>query len=283
MTASPDLIRLVQAALAEDVGPGDWTSEWTVPADLRARAVIVAKADGVIAGMAAAHETLRQIDARIAVRELVGDGMAVEKGAPVLELTGSVRSILTAERVALNFLQRLSGVATLTRAYVKAVEGTGAVILDTRKTTPSMRALEKAAVALGGGRNHRFGLHDMVLIKENHVAAAGGIRNALEAVERANRQALPVEIEVRSLDELTEVLSNRVDRVLLDNFSLVNLRAGIAQVRAKGETRPSTEASGGITLGTIREVAETGVDFISVGALTHSAPALDLSLLLQPQ
>lgn len=281
MTASPDTARLIDAALAEDVGAGDWTTLWTVPADARAEADVVAKADGVIAGIEAVHETLRQVDPEVSVRELVSDGSLVERGTRVLELTGAARSLLTAERVALNFLQRLSGIATLTRDYVRAVEGTGVRILDTRKTTPGMRALEKAAVAMGGGENHRFGLHDMVLIKENHIAAAGGIARALEAVEDANTRGLPVEIEVRNLRELQEVLRFRVDRILLDNFTVADLRSGVERVHALGDNRPETEASGGITLQTIRGVAETGVDFISVGALTHSAPALDLSLLLE--
>jgi len=281
MTKAADTSKLVRAALSEDVGPGDWTTLWTVPAHAHAEAVVIAKAAGVIAGMEAVYETVRQVDPQVTVREWVGDGDAVEQGTRVLELHGAARSLLAAERVALNFLQRLSGIATLTREHVNAVAGTGARILDTRKTTPGMRALEKAAVVMGGGENHRFGLHDMILIKENHIAAAGGIRRALEAVEKSNDQNLPVEIEVRDLEELEDVLLYRVDRILLDNFSVGDLRTGVERVRASDGARPATEASGGITLRTIRGVAETGVDYISVGALTHSAPALDLSLLLE--
>ena len=199
----------------------------------------------------------------------------------MLRVSGSARAILTAERVALNFLQRLSGVATLTRAYVDAVAGTGVTILDTRKTTPGMRALEKQAVRAGGGSNHRFGLHDMILIKENHVAASGGIRNAVESVRRQNRLGLRVEIEARDLGEVEEAVSAGVDRILLDNMPLPMLRAAVAAVRGADGSPTEIEASGGVNLATVRAIADTGVDFVSVGALTHSAPALDLSLLIE--
>lgn len=274
---NPDLIA---AALAEDVGPADWTTLWTVPETVSGTARIVAKAAGVIAGTDVAAEVFRRVDSSLEIEVLAEDGREVASGELVMRVRGSARSLLTAERVALNFLQRLSGVATLTRAYVRAVEGTGARILDTRKTTPGARALEKAAVRAGGGENHRFGLHDMVLIKENHIAAAGGIPAAVEAVRGRNAAGLAVEVEVTSLDELDEALAAGVDRVLLDNMAPATMREAVERARARGGGAPELEASGGITLETVRHVAETGVDFVSVGALTHSVPALDLSLLL---
>jgi nicotinate-nucleotide pyrophosphorylase (carboxylating) len=278
MGLSPQTQALIDAALAEDVGPGDFTSLWTVPAGRRGEARIVAKASGVIAGTAVAVEVFRRVDPALEVTVRAEDGAPVEAGNEVMAVAGSARSILTAERTALNFLQRLSGVATLTRRYVRAVEGTGARVIDTRKTTPGMRALEKAAVVAGGGANHRFGLHDMVMIKDNHVAAAGGIRAAVEAVRRADDRGLRVEVETTTLEEVREALAAGVDRIMFDNMGPALLREAVARVAAAGEGRPETEASGGITLETIREHAATGVDFVSVGALTHSAPALDLSL-----
>jgi len=209
------------------------------------------------------------------------DGDPVRPGDVVLRAHGAAGSILTAERTALNFLQQLSGVATATRRYVDAVAGTGARVIDTRKTTPGMRMLEKAAVRAGGGANHRVGLHDMVLIKDNHIAAAGGITAAVTAVRRHNRAGLKVEVETTTPEEVEEALAVGADRIMFDNMPVPLLARMVERVHAAGAGRPETEASGGITLETIRAVAETGVDFISVGALTHSAPALDLSLRLK--
>jgi nicotinate-nucleotide pyrophosphorylase (carboxylating) len=279
MSLDDSVHALITAALDEDVGAGDWTTLWTVDPEIHATARIIARAEGVIAGTEVAREVFRRIDPDLQVEVRVGDAALVDEGDLVMALGGRAASILTAERVALNFLQRLSGTATITRRYVEAVLGTECRILDTRKTTPGMRALEKAAVKAGGGENHRFGLHDMVLIKENHIAAAGGIRAAVEDVRRANLQRLKVEVEVTNLDELAQALGAGVDRVLLDNMPLPLLRESVDLVRA-GAVRVETEASGGITLATVRSIAESGVDFVSVGALTHSAPALDLSLLL---
>jgi nicotinate-nucleotide pyrophosphorylase (carboxylating) len=281
MTLPREAVALIEAALAEDVGAGDFTTLWTVPADRRARAVIVAKAAGVIAGSEVAVEVFRRVDPEVEVAVAAGDGTAVEPGDEVMRIAGPARSILTAERTALNFLQQLSGVATVTRRYVEAVAGTGARVIDTRKTTPGMRLLEKAAVVAGGGSNHRVGLYDMVMIKDNHIAAAGGIMAAVEAVRVRNDRGLRVEIEAGTLAEVGEALAARVDRVMFDNMDPATMRAAVA-LAAAAERRPETEASGGITLDTIRAFAETGVDFISVGALTHSAPALDLSLRLHP-
>ena len=270
---------LIRAALAEDVGPGDFTSLWTVPADREVEARLIAKETGTISGMDVAAGVFLEVDPSLRLTVHLGDGAQAESGQEVMHVAGNARSILTAERVALNFLQRLSGVATLTRRYVDAVAGTGARILDTRKTTPGMRAIEKAAVRAGGGENHRFGLHDMVLIKENHIAAAGGITAAVGAVARHNDRRLRVEVETRNLDEVREAVEVGVDRILFDNMPNDLLRQAVWIV-TESEMLIEMEASGGVTLRTVRGIAETGVDFISVGALTHSAPALDLSLLI---
>lgn len=280
MPLPPGALALIDAALAEDVGPGDFTTLWTVPAERRAEARIVAKSSGVVAGSEVAAEVFRRVDPSLEIEVVAGDGAAVEPGDLAMTIRGSARSILTGERTALNFMQRLSGVATVTRRYVQAVEGTGARVVDTRKTTPGMRALEKAAVVAGGGANHRFGLHDMVMIKDNHIAAAGGITAAVEAVRRRNDRGLRVEVETTTPDEVREAIAAGVDRIMFDNMNVPLMHDAVELVRAS-DPRPETEASGGITLETIRVYAETGVDFISIGALTHSAPALDLSLQLR--
>ncbi|MDB4952061.1 MAG: Nicotinate-nucleotide pyrophosphorylase [Gemmatimonadetes bacterium] len=278
---APEALALIDAALAEDIGDGDWTTLWTFPADRTAEAEIVAKAAGVLSGSDVAAEAFRRVDPSLSVEIVAADGSSVEPGDRVMAIRGSARSILTAERVALNFYQRLSGVATATRAYARAVEGTGARVIDTRKTTPGMRALEKRAVLHGGGANHRHGLHDMVLIKDNHIAAAGGITAAVHAVRRQNGRGLKVEVETTTLAEVDEALRAGVDRIMFDNMPLPLLAQAVERVRAAGDARPETEASGSVTLATIRDVAASGVDFVSVGALTHSAPALDLSLRLR--
>jgi nicotinate-nucleotide pyrophosphorylase (carboxylating) len=280
MLLTRDAVALIDAALAEDVGPGDFTTLWTVPEERRAEARIVAKASGVIAGSEVAAEVFRRVDPSLEIVVDAPDGTAVEPGMVAMTVRGPARSILTAERTALNFMQRLSGVATVARRYARAVEGTGARVIDTRKTTPGMRVLEKAAVLAGGGANHRVGLHDMVMIKDNHITAAGGITAAVDAVRARNDRGLRVEVETTNLDEVREALAAGVDRVMFDNMSPDRMREAVAIVR-EADPRPETEASGGITLETIRGYAETGVDFISIGALTHSAPALDLSLQLR--
>jgi nicotinate-nucleotide pyrophosphorylase (carboxylating) len=267
---------VVARALAEDVGDGDVTTAATVPEAARARALIRQKAPGVIYGLDVAVETFRVLDPDVAVERLVSEGEWRDEGGPVASVEGSARAILTAERTALNFLQRLSGVATMAARCVRAVSGTGAVILDTRKTTPGLRALEKAAVAAGGARNHRFGLFDAILIKENHAAMAGGVGEAVR-LARAYSPDLPLEVECRTLGEVDEVLAAGAPRILLDNMSAAELRAAVRHVAGRAEL----EASGGVTLDTLRDIASTGVNFVSVGALTHSAPALDLSLLLE--
>jgi nicotinate-nucleotide pyrophosphorylase (carboxylating) len=270
------LAEIVRSALEEDLGAGDVTSQATVPADARGVATITQKAAGVLFGFDAAEAAFAELDAEARVERLAREG-EWRDGGPALRVTGATRGILGAERVALNFLQRLSGIATLTARYVQAVEGTGVRILDTRKTTPGLRELEKAAVRAGGGHSHRFGLFDMVLIKENHAAAASGVG---EAVRRA-REAFPelrLEVEVRDEAEIAEALDAGAPLLLLDNMDPAQLRAAVEQVGGRAEL----EASGGVTLETIRETAVSGLHWISVGALTHSAPALDLSLLLEP-
>jgi nicotinate-nucleotide pyrophosphorylase (carboxylating) len=267
----------VARALAEDVGSGDVTVECVLPKGAVAAARIVQKEEGVLFGLEAAAEAFRQTGAgelSAAAEEAI---WRAEAPAHVARIEGPAGAILTAERTALNFLGRLSGIATLTHRYVRAVEGSGACILDTRKTTPGLRVLEKRAVAAGGGQNHRMGLHDAVLIKENHAAVAGGVG---EAVRRAlrSRSGMEIEVECRTLEEVREALAAGASRLLLDNMSPAELRQAVG-LRAGGV---ALEASGGVTLENVAEVAETGVDFISVGALTHSAPALDFSLLVEP-
>jgi nicotinate-nucleotide pyrophosphorylase (carboxylating) len=273
---SHPLSELVERALAEDLGDGDVTSLSTVPAGARAVATITQKAAGVVFGLDAAEATFRALDADVVLERLGPEGEWREPPAPVLRVTGDARALLGAERTALNFLQRLSGVATLTARCVRAVEGTGAEILDTRKTTPGLRALEKAAVAAGGGVNHRAGLYDMVLIKENHATMAGGVGAAVRAAAAAYPD-LPLEAECSSLQEVDEALAAGARRILLDNMGPPELRAAVARVAG----RARLEASGAIGFDTLRAHAETGVDWISIGALTHSAPALDLSLLME--
>jgi nicotinate-nucleotide pyrophosphorylase (carboxylating) len=277
-----DSAALVARALAEDLGDGDVTTMATVPGDARARAVIRQKAPGGIYGLDLAEQVFRSLDSDVVATREVAEGVWRESGE-VLRLDGRARALLSGERTALNFLQRLSGVATMSARAVRAIEGTGALILDTRKTTPGLRMLEKAAVAAGGATNHRAGLYDAILIKENHAALAGGIG---AAVRRAHEHApdLPLEVECRDLAEVHEALAAAeagevgAIRILLDNMSPAALREAVAHVAGRAEL----EASGGVTLQTLQEVASTGVDFVSVGALTHSAPALDLSLLLTP-
>jgi nicotinate-nucleotide pyrophosphorylase (carboxylating) len=276
-TLEDEVLHLIDLALTEDRGPGDWTSRWIVPPRSRVRAQIVARAKGVIAGLTPALAVFRRVDGRIETNRLAEDGERVSRGQVLCELRGPGRNVLTAERVALNFLQRLSGIATLTQRFVDAVEGTRTRILDTRKTTPGWRILEKAAVRAGGGTNHRQGLYDVVLIKDNHIAIAGGVKEALLRVREHNARGLPVIVEITSLEELDTALGVGADRVLLDNLDIEITREAVKRVRRRARNT-EIEASGNMTLDRVRAVAETGVDFISVGALTHSAPALDVSM-----
>jgi len=273
-----ELTELARRALREDVGEADVTTVATVAADARARALITQKAPGAIFGLEVAETCFALLDPDVSFESLVQEGSWREEGGPVLSVEGAASALLTGERTALNFLGRLSGIATLAARFVGEVEGTGAVVLDTRKTTPGLRMLEKAAVAAGGATNHRVGLFDAILIKENHIAAAGGIVQAVTRVrESAPALADTLEVEVRTTQDIDEALAAGAPRLLLDNMSVAELSAAVAQVAG----RAKLEASGNVTLENVRERALTGVDFISVGALTHSAPALDLSLILE--
>ncbi len=277
------LSETVARALAEDLGSGDVTSATTVPADARGRARIVQKQPGVVFGLDVVSEAMRQCGVEHVDRLVVEGQWQEDVPMEVALAIGPAAALLAAERTALNFLGHLSGVATLTARYVEAVAGTGVRILDTRKTTPGLRCLEKAAVAAGGGRNHRLGLYDAILIKENHIALAGGVAKSIHAARTA-RPDLAVEVECRNLDEVAYALGTGADLLLLDNMDTEALRKAVElrDASASAGKGPSLEASGGVDLETVRPIAETGVDFISVGALTHSAPTLDFSLLVEP-
>ncbi len=269
----------VRAALAEDVGQGDITTAWCVPAGLHGEAVIIAKADGVIAGQFVAEIAFCEVDASTRYHAVQPDGTRVSAGMVVGRVEGRVAAILTAERTALNFLGRLSGVATLTARFVDKVKGTKARILDTRKTTPGLRALEKYAVRCGGGQNHRFGLFDMFLIKENHIRACGSLTEAVRRCKQGRTSAdLRIEVEATTLEEVRQAVAAGVDRIMLDNMSLPLITQCVREVGGNVEL----EVSGNVSLQNIAEIARTGIDYVSIGALTHSAPVLDLSLQLLP-
>jgi nicotinate-nucleotide pyrophosphorylase (carboxylating) len=269
---------IVRRALEEDVGDGDVTTLCTIAPDAWVTGRLLAKAPGVVAGLEVARAVFRCLDVRVRLNPRVGDGEAVVAHTIVAEVEGPGRAVLSGERVALNFLQRMSGIATLTRRFVEAVRGTRAVILDTRKTAPGLRALDKWAVRLGGGRNHRMGLHDMALIKDNHIAAVGSITEAVARVRAGDPRHRPIEVEVTTLAELAEALALGVDRIMLDNMSPEQMREAVRIAAG----RIPLEASGGVRLDTAAAIAATGVDFISAGAITHSIAALDISLDLDP-
>lgn len=270
--------QFINNALSEDVGDGDHTSLSTIPADATGKAKLLVKDEGILAGVELAAEIFHVVDPNLKLNVFLQDGAPVKYNDVAFEVEGNSRSILTAERLVLNCMQRMSGIATKTRQIVDLLKGTNTKVLDTRKTTPGLRYLEKWAVRIGGGVNHRFGLYDMILIKDNHVDYAGGIRQAIESANQYltdNGKKLAIEIEVRNLDELEQVLqTGRVNRILLDNFNFDDLRQAVGIIQG----RYITEASGGITIDNIREYADCGVDYISVGALTHSVKSLDLSL-----
>lgn len=272
-----DLIPFLQRAFAEDIGDGDHTTLSCIPADAIGTSRLIIKEDGVVAGVEVAREVFRYFDPELKVTTFINDGSEVKYGDVVFEVTGKVQSLLQTERLMLNIMQRMSGVATTTRKYMKELEGTKTRVLDTRKTTPGMRLLEKEAVRLGGGVNHRIGLYDMILLKDNHVDFSGGIANAInrcKAYLKEKGKTLKIEIEVRSLHELEQVMAmGGVDRIMLDNFDLETTRKAVERIGGLYET----ESSGGITFKTLRAYAECGVDYISVGALTHSVKSLDIS------
>jgi len=277
MNFSAEDLQLIDLALREDIGSGDITSEYFVDENDRASARVIAKERAIVAGTEVAAEVFRRVDSELGVETVQKDGTTVAGGTVVMEVRGRARSILTSERVALNFLQRLSGIATLTRQFVEAAGPHGAKILDTRKTTPGLRKFEKAAVAAGGGTNHRFGLYDMVLVKDNHLLARNGFARLSVAIERVRKErpGFPIEVEADNLDQVRALLEvPGVEVILLDNMRGTQMREAVAI----GKGKVKFEASGGINLRNVRQIAATGVDFVSIGALTHSAPAIDFSL-----
>ena len=269
--------RLIDLAFAEDIGDGDHTTLSCIPADATGKSKLLIKGDGILAGVEIAKEIFHRFDPELKVTVLIGDGSEVKPGDIAMLVEGRIQSLLQTERLMLNVMQRMSGIATMTHRYVERLKGTKTRVLDTRKTTPGMRMLEKEAVKIGGGVNHRIGLFDMILLKDNHVDFAGGIANAINRAKeycKAKGKDLKIEIEVRNLDELKQVLDNGgVDRIMFDNFTPEQTRKAVEMVGGRYET----ESSGGITFDTIRDYAECGVDFISVGALTHSVKCLDMS------
>lgn len=270
--------KFIERALHEDTGDGDHTSLACIPKTATGKAQLLVKQNGIVAGVELALKIFREVDKKLAVKVFINDGSKIKKNDIVLTVEGSSRSILLAERLVLNCMQRMSGIATYTNQLVQLCKGTNSKVIDTRKTTPTIRGLEKWAVVIGGGANHRIGLYDMILIKDNHIDYAGGIKQAIESANtylRKKDKQLKIEIETRSLDEVKQVLAiGKIDRIMLDNFSIPDLKKAIKLINKKYET----EASGGITESTIANVAKSGVDFISVGALTHSIKSLDLSL-----
>jgi len=286
-TKNQGIEKLIELALNEDLGKGDVTSKVLISENLRGKGVILAKEDGVLAGVEIARLVFKKIDPEIGFKSLIKDGEKIRDESKIAQLEGKVKSILAGERTALNFLQRLSGVATLTSKFVKEVKGTKAKILDTRKTTPGFRALEKYAVKLGGGKNHRMGLYDRILIKNNHIRACGGIDGAIRRVKenlkneafvsRFTLKNLKVEVETKNIKEVKEAIQSEADWIMLDNMSLSQVRERVRMIRSN-KRKIRIEVSGKITLDKVRNIARLGVDFISVGALTHSAKALDLSL-----
>jgi len=265
---------LISTALAEDVSSGDITTEATVPASRQACAALVAKESFIVAGLDIAEKTFTKMDKKVVFTALASDGDYVRKGKVLATVSGPARAILTGERVALNFMQRLSGIATHTRAFIDKVKGLDITLLDTRKTTPCMRILERYAVKVGGAKNHRFGLFDAILIKDNHIQAAGGVANAIEAVRKNYSKEASIEVEVSNQRELKEALKAKADIIMLDNMNASRIRAALKIIKGQAVS----EASGGINLNNIRAIAETGVDCISIGSLTHSARAMDISL-----
>lgn len=271
------LSSVLKFALNEDIGAGDITTNSTIPKTKRAEAVLLIKANGIISGLEVAEKVFRLLDMKIVFKKLINDGDKVQQGTVAALIQGNARAILTAERTALNFLQRMSGISTLTNSFVNEIKHTKAKILDTRKTAPCLRYFDKYAVRIGGGSNHRFGLFDMILIKDNHIAVSGSITNAVKYVReelKKIKKKILIEVETKNLSEVEEAIKNNVDIIMLDNFSIQMMRKAVKMIDGKSKV----EASGGINLRNVRKVAETGVDFISIGALTHSVKALDISL-----
>jgi len=266
--------KIIEQALLEDIGTGDITSESIVPSNLKAQGIIKTSEEGVVAGLDIVFLVFKKLDSEIIFQEKIKDGTKVARGKVLAEITGSARTILKGERVALNFLQRMSGIATITSKFCREVEDFPVRIVDTRKTTPGLRILEKYAVSMGGGHNHRFGLYDAVLIKDNHITVAGGIRPAVDSVRKQISHTVKIEVEVENLSQLQDALRVKADIIMLDNMDLATMEEAVKIAKGKA----LIEASGGITLGKVRKIAQTGVDLISVGALTHSVKSLDISM-----
>ncbi len=277
MKFNSELEKVIRLALKEDIGSGDVTSNSTIDETKKAEAILLAKSDGIISGLDVAEKVFRILDKRIVFHKLINDGEFIKAGSVIGKIKGPARAILSGERTALNFLQRMSGISTLTNQFVHQIRHTKAKILDTRKTAPCLRYFDKYSVKMGGGENHRIGLFDMILIKDNHIAVSGSITNAIKLSKEAlkkTRKKIQIEVETKNLSEVQEALDNNVDIIMLDNFSIAQMRKAIDLINGKCKV----EASGGITLKNVRKVAETGVDYISIGALTHSVKALDISL-----
>lgn len=269
-----DIQKIISSALKEDIQTGDITTNIIIPPAKKGSAYFLAKEDGIIAGLPIAKEVFKMFDKKIVWKNLIKEGSFVKKGTRIAEVNGSLRALLSCERTALNLLQRISGIATTTSVYIEAVKNTYAKILDTRKTAPGLRALDKYAVKTGGGTNHRFGLYDMVLIKDNHIKAAGSIESAVTKIKKGIKKKIKIEVETTNLDEVSEAIKAKVDIIMLDNMTIETMKEAVKIIGGKIKT----EASGNVNLNTVRAIAETGVDFISVGALTHSVKALDISM-----
>lgn len=281
MIINSQLRRLLLQALQEDIGRDDLTTQFIVSKNQKSKAIIFSKSEGVLAGLKVAALTFKLLDSKVKFKTFKKDGDKIKKGDKILEMYGKTQTILSAERTALNFLQRLSGIATLTFQFVRQIQSTPAKICDTRKTTPLWRSLEKYAVKVGGGTNHRFGLDDMLLIKDNHIKVAGSVSQAIKLAKQKNKKRLPLEVETNNLAEVTVALKAGVNFIMLDNFPLWNLKLAVKIIREfekKNKKRINIEASGNVNLRNVKEIAQTGVDLISVGKITHSAPALDFSL-----
>jgi nicotinate-nucleotide pyrophosphorylase (carboxylating) len=281
MLKRDDVIEVIDRAFAEDVRDGDVTTIWTIPETKQARAEFIARADGVIAGLDVAKWVFERVDGAIVFDARMADGDVIKPGDVMAVVSGSARGLLTAERTALNFLQRMSGIATMTAQFVKEVEGTKARILDTRKTVPGLRVLDKYAVVAGGGVNHRIGLFDMVLLKENHIEGIGPAVMSVRKGMAQDGRTLKIEVEVENLNELEEVLLVGADQVMLDNMSIAEMRQAVERVANFDGQKPALEASGDVSMARVRDIAETGVDYISVGALTHSVKAMNISMLFR--
>jgi len=266
--------KIVEQALLEDIGTGDITTESIISSNLKAKGIIKTSEEGVVAGLDIVHLVFQKLDSEIIFQEKIKDGTKVAQGKVLAEITGPARTILKGERVALNFLQRMSGIATITSKFCQQVKDFPVRIVDTRKTTPGLRILEKYAVRMGGGYNHRFGLYDAVLIKDNHIAVAGGIKSAVNSIRKQTSHTIKIEVEVENLSQLQEALEIKVDIIMLDNMDLNTMKKAVKMVKGK----VLIEASGGITLEKVREIAQTGVDLISIGSLTHSVKSLDISM-----